>query len=71
MENMILTCIQCQEDFEFTVKEQEKLKKKGFDVPLRCHHCRKHKSQNLPPEENRRIRSKKRDYWMKFDEEDE
>ena len=48
MENMVITCIQCEEDFEFTVEEQEKLKKRGFDAPLRCPQCRKHKSRNHP-----------------------
>ena len=68
MGNMVITCVQCQEDFEVTVEEQEKLKKRGFDVPLRCHQCRKHKSRNLQHEENRKSRSKKKHYRMKFDE---
>ena len=68
MENMIITCIQCQEDFEFTVKEQEKLKKRGFDAPLRCPQCRKHKSRNLQHEENRKFKSKKKHHRLKFDE---
>jgi DNA-directed RNA polymerase subunit RPC12/RpoP len=69
MENMIITCIQCQEEFEFTVEEQEKLEKRGFDAPLRCPQCRKRKSRHLQNEENRRFKSKKKQYRMKFDEE--
>ena len=68
MENIAITCIQCQEDFEFTVEEQKKLKKRGFDPPLRCPQCRKHKSRNPQHEENRKSRSKKRQYRIKFDE---
>ena len=68
MENKVITCIQCQEDFEFTVEEQEKLKKRGFDAPLRCPQCRKHKSRHLQHEENRKSKSKKRQYRTKFDE---
>jgi Probable zinc-ribbon domain len=68
MENMAITCIQCEEDFEFTVEEQKKLIKRGFDPPLRCPRCRKHKSRNLQHEENRKSKSKKKQYRMKFDE---
>jgi len=65
---MVITCIQCEEDFEFTVEEQEKLEKRGFDAPLRCPQCRKHKARNLQREENRKSKSKKKQYRMKFDE---
>jgi hypothetical protein len=65
---MVITCIQCLEDFEFTVEEEEKLKKRGFDAPLRCPECRKHKARNLQHEENRKFKSKKKHYRMKFDE---
>ena len=68
MGNMVITCIQCQEDFEFTAEEQEKLNKRGFDAPLRCPQCRKHKSRNLQHEENRKFKSKKKHHRMKFDE---
>jgi len=68
MGNMVITCIQCQEDFEFTAEEQEKLKKRGFDAPLRCPQCRKHKARNFQHNEDRRFKSKKKHYRMKFDE---
>jgi hypothetical protein len=68
VENIVITCIQCREDFEFTVEEQEKMKHRGFDAPLRCPQCRKHKSRNLQPEENRRFKSKKKHNRVKFDE---
>lgn len=68
MENKLITCIQCQEDFEFTVEEQEKLEKRGFDAPLRCPQCRKRKSRNFQTEENRKSKSKKKHCRMKFDE---
>jgi hypothetical protein len=68
MENMILTCVQCQEDFEFTVEEQEKLKKRGFDTPLRCPQCRKNKSRNIQHQEPRKFRDKKKHYRQKFNE---
>lgn len=71
MENKIITCIQCQEDFELRVEEQEKLKKRGFDDPLRCPQCRRHKSRNLQQEENRKFKSKKKHYRMKFDDDED
>jgi hypothetical protein len=66
METMVITCIQCQEDFEFTVEEQEKMKNRGFDAPLRCPQCRKHKARNLQHEENRKFKDKKKHYRLKF-----
>ena len=71
MENIVITCIQCQEDFDFSIKEQKKLKKKGFDAPLRCPHCRKNKSRHFQHNENRWGKSKKRNYRIKLDEDDE
>lgn len=68
MEDMVITCIQCQEDFEFTVEEQEKLNKRGFDAPLRCPVCRKHKSRNLQDEETRKSKNKKKRHRIKSDE---
>jgi len=68
MENMVITCIQCQEDFEISAEEQEKLTKKGFDAPLRCPQCRKHKSRNLQNQEPRKFKDKKKHYRQKFDE---
>jgi len=68
MENMVITCIQCEEDFEVTVEEQQKLRKRGFDAPLRCPQCRKHKSRHLQQEENRKFKSKKKHNRMRFDE---
>ena len=43
MENIVLTCIQCNMDFEFTALEQQKHINMGFDHPLRCPQCRRHK----------------------------
>lgn len=68
MENRVIICIQCQEEFEFTVEEQKKLEKRGFDAPLRCPQCRKRKSRHLQHEENRKLKGKKRQYRAKFDE---
>jgi hypothetical protein len=43
METIILECIQCENEFEYTVSEQEYYERMGFDDPKRCPYCRKHK----------------------------
>jgi len=68
MKNMLITCIQCQEDFEFTVHEQEKFKQRGFDIPLRCPQCRKNKSRDREYEECKKPRDKKKQHRPKFDD---
>ena len=47
MENMVITCIQCETEFEFSIDEQIRYRKMNFDDPKRCHSCRKRKSR--PP----------------------
>ena len=48
MEDKIIRCRDCGEDFSFTVREQEFYKEKGFDnEPSRCPACRKIKKQNF------------------------
>lgn len=71
MESMILTCIQCEEDFEFSAHEQEKYKQKGFDAPLRCAQCRKNKAKKSGFSEERKVKSKKKHYRMKPEEYEE
>ena len=60
METMIITCIQCDEEFEFTVEEQEKFQRRGFDAPLRCSQCRKNKYRDVEHQEKRKFRDKKK-----------
>ncbi len=67
MENMVITCVQCQEDFEFTVDEQKKFAQRGFDTPLRCPQCRKHKSRDVEPDEYRKPKDRKKNFRQKFD----
>jgi hypothetical protein len=65
MGTVILTCIQCEEDFEFSIYEQEKYKHKGFDVPLRCPQCRKNKVKRTVLVEKGKIKDKKKHYRLK------
>lgn len=41
LENMVITCIQCEKEFEFSIDEQIRHRKMNFDDPKRCHSCRK------------------------------
>lgn len=41
MENMVITCIQCETEFEFSIDEQIRHRKMNFDDPKRCDSCRK------------------------------
>jgi len=64
METMTLNCIQCEEDFEFSIDEQKKYNQKGFDAPLRCSQCRRNKAKSSEQEGKRKIRDKKKHYRL-------
>lgn len=68
METIILTCIQCEEDFEFSSDEQKKYHQRGFDPPLRCSICRKNKDKKTGFVEKRKFKDKKKHYRLKPDE---
>lgn len=68
METVILTCIQCDDDFEFSVYEQKKYNQKGFDPPLRCLKCRKNKAKKTEALEKKKFKDKKKQYRIKSDE---
>ena len=60
MEDLTMVCIQCEEEFEFSVLEQKKYEERGYDIPKRCPSCRKHKSRNQDSAEDRRHSNRKR-----------
>lgn len=60
MEDTTMVCIQCDEEFEFSVLEQKKYEDRGYDIPKRCPSCRKHKNRNVDPVEDRRHSNRKR-----------
>jgi len=43
MEDRTITCIQCDTEFNFTVHEQQRYERMGFDDPKRCSDCRRKK----------------------------
>ena len=67
MTNMLITCIQCEADFEFSAQDQEKFQRMGFDLPKRCPQCRKHKVSDANLYEKRKFKSKKRHFRMKYE----
>ena len=59
MESMIITCIQCGAEFEFSIEDQIRYKKMNFDDPKRCHACRKKKLKNTDSQ-NKKSNHRKR-----------
>lgn len=47
MPHILLTCIDCKEDFRFSEGEQEFYQSKGFQKPKRCEDCRKKKKEKM------------------------
>jgi len=43
MKDQLLFCVQCDEAFMYSVKEQMRHERQGFDPPRRCPECRQHK----------------------------
>ena len=54
MATSIITCIQCEADFEFTAEERQRYARQGFDEPKRCPSCRKHRLRLRSPESETR-----------------
>ena len=68
MEDMVITCIQCENEFRFSIEAQQKFQLLGFDEPQRCPDCRKNKSKTIYLPEKRRFKDKKRQHRQKDDE---
>ena len=47
MKDKTIACIQCEKLFVFTVAEQKRFLRLGFDIPKRCPDCRKKKSKMI------------------------
>jgi DNA-directed RNA polymerase subunit RPC12/RpoP len=59
MENKTIICIQCEEEFEFTVDDQLRYEKMNFDEPRRCPDCRKNKLKRADFQETTHNRKRK------------
>ena len=65
MKSKFFECIQCEEVFEFTAKEQVRCEQMGFDEPRRCPECRKRKSRDDEASRWKNTRGKKRHQRLK------
>ncbi|MCG6909005.1 MAG: zinc-ribbon domain-containing protein [Deltaproteobacteria bacterium] len=45
MESERIVCIQCENEFEFSIADQIRYAEKGFEPPRRCPACRRNKSK--------------------------
>jgi NAD-dependent SIR2 family protein deacetylase len=57
-------CVQCEQDFSLTEKELSRHRINGFDLPLRCPECRKHKLKHLTPAKWDRRKVRPRKSWI-------
>ena len=58
MQTKLIECVQCRNEFDFTVSQQVYYGKMGFDEPKRCPECRKRKTRQeteANPKVNRKI----------------
>jgi len=60
MKDQMLFCVQCDEPFTYSVKEQVRHSQQGFDSPRRCQVCRQHKVRMDDRQEGRDDRRKAR-----------
>jgi uncharacterized protein with PIN domain len=67
MKEKVITCIQCERPFVFTVSEQEYFMSRGFDKPKRCPECRKKKWKLVGLQEPGRHNSKKKHHVRKYE----
>ena len=59
MRDQLITCVQCNTEFEFSAVEQQYYENKGFNLPKRCPKCRKNKAKLVDPEQNTHPNKKK------------
>lgn len=66
MENMIIGCIQCGAEFEFSIEDQLRHRKMNFDDPKRCPDCRKKKSKQSNVQD-KRFNHRKKNNQIEYD----
>jgi hypothetical protein len=60
-----ISCIQCEKPFVFTVAEQQRFLRLGFDTPKRCPDCRKGKSRMIGVNERWKDRNNRKPAWQR------
>ena len=71
MEDRTITCIQCGDEFVFSVTEQERYRARGFDFPKRCPNCRDKKAKFVESHEKRKGEPKRKQNRRRFDDDDD
>jgi hypothetical protein len=69
METMLIQCIQCDVEFEFSIQDQILYSEKGYDEPRRCPGCRKNKSKANVRADIGNKKNRKKLYRMKYADE--
>ena len=69
METMLIQCIQCDVEFEFSIQDQILYSEKGYDEPRRCPLCRKNKSKANARADIDNKKNRKKLYRMKYADE--
>jgi hypothetical protein len=64
MGTVFFECIQCGNPFELSEAEKRRCAVNGFDPPLRCPDCRRHKNKSATG--YRKHPNRKRDYRLKY-----
>jgi hypothetical protein len=60
MKDKMITCIQCENEFVFSIAEQLRFAARGFDRPKRCPECRKKKDKAIEVNNRGKDKGKKR-----------
>ena len=69
METGWIICIQCAKEFEFSIADQIRYERKGFEPPKRCPTCRRHKSKIIYLYQKRDAKSRRIIYRDKKEKE--
>ncbi|MFC1857581.1 zinc-ribbon domain containing protein [Thermodesulfobacteriota bacterium] len=62
-----ITCLQCGDEFEFTVEDQKYFNARGFDEPKRCPSCRRRKLKVENSEGTMKEKNKKRQQRIRYE----
>jgi len=62
MESQWIICMQCETEFEYDATNQIRDAEKGFDAPLRCPSCRKHKTKYIDAWERKKAKNGRNHY---------
>ena len=62
MESEWIACIECDDEFEFSVADKIRYERKGFEPPQRCPACRRHKTKIIFLDKKREAKNRRTMY---------